>query len=69
MKNVLVALTVIAAFLMVGCGNSVDMGKPGGKPSAPGVAAPTKESGRSNGVADATAVPAPAGTKTGTPGG
>ena len=70
MKKVLVLATITAAFLMVGCGSGEGAdtsaaGKNSLNPEPPKV----KAGGKSNGVADASATPAPAGVKTGTPGG
>ena len=71
MKKVLVLATIAAAFLMVGCGSGAegnDVAAAGKNSMAP-APAPIKAGGKSNGMANDTATPAPTGVKTGTPGG
>jgi hypothetical protein len=72
MKKVLVLLSIVGSMLLIGCGDgsgSSDI-TAGGKNSLNPTAAPVKAgSGKSNGIADDKATPAPAGVKTGTPGG
>lgn len=72
MKKVLVLVSILAAFVMVGCGESAsgtDVNA-GGKASLnPEPVAPNPETGKANSLASDKATAAPPGVKTGTPGG
>jgi hypothetical protein len=72
MKKVLVLIGIVASIVMVGCGDgsgSADITAGGKNSLNPEAVKPNEQTGKSNGIADASATPAPPGVKTGTPGG
>jgi hypothetical protein len=72
MKKVLVLIGILASIVMIGCGESAsgtDVTAGGKNSLNPESVKPNEQTGKSNGIADAGATPAPAGVKTGTPGG
>jgi hypothetical protein len=72
MKKVLVLISVVASFVLVGCGDGsggTDI-TAGGKNSLNPERPPVNDTtGKTNSIANDKATPAPAGVKTGTPGG